>query len=58
MAIEEANVEEIIDHHRLGYRSTDQPITFINKVVGCTSTIIAELYRNAAPRPAAATSQD
>jgi manganese-dependent inorganic pyrophosphatase len=49
--VEEAEVEEIIDHHRLGYRSTDQPITFINKVVGCTATIIAELYRNAAKEP-------
>lgn len=49
--VEEASVEEIIDHHRLGYRSTDQPITFINKVVGCTSTIIAELYHNARREP-------
>ncbi len=49
--VEEASVEEIIDHHRLGFRSTDQPITFINKVVGCTSTIIAELYRNARQAP-------
>lgn len=51
--IEEASVEEIIDHHRLGHRSTDQPITFINKVVGCTCTIIAELYRNARRNPPA-----
>ncbi len=51
--VEEACVEEIIDHHRLGYRSTDQPITFINKVVGCTCTIIAELYRNARQTPPA-----
>jgi manganese-dependent inorganic pyrophosphatase len=49
--VEEATVEEIIDHHRLGYRSTDQPITFINKVVGCTCTIIAELYRNSRQNP-------
>ena len=51
--VEEAEVEEIIDHHRLGYRGTDQPITFINKVVGCTATIIAELYRNAGKEPPA-----
>ena len=49
--IEEANVEEVIDHHRLGYRTTDQPITFINKVVGCTATIIGELYRNVRQAP-------
>lgn len=49
--MEAAEVEEIIDHHRLGYRGTDQPITFINKVVGCTATIIAELYQNAGKEP-------
>ncbi|MCW1923666.1 putative manganese-dependent inorganic diphosphatase [Luteolibacter arcticus] len=49
--IEEACIEEIIDHHRLGHRRTDQPITFINKVVGCTATIIAEMYRNARCEP-------
>jgi len=52
--IEAANVEEIVDHHRLGYRSTDQPMTFINRVVGCTATIIAELYQNAHQEPPAA----
>jgi len=49
--IEEANVEEIIDHHRLGNRGTDMPITFINKVVGSTATIIAELYHTLAHTP-------
>ena len=49
--IEEAEVVEIIDHHRLGNRSTDTPITFVNKVVGATATIIAELYRNRDHRP-------
>lgn len=45
--IEEAVVEEVIDHHRLGNRNTDSPIMFINKVVGSTATIISELYRHA-----------
>jgi len=49
--IEEANVEEIIDHHRLGHRGTDLPILFINRVVGCTSTIIAELFRQSRQDP-------
>jgi len=44
--IDEASVEEIIDHHRLGNRGTDAPITFINKVVGSTATIVAELYQS------------
>jgi len=54
--IEEADIVEIIDHHRLGMRTTDQPIQFINKVVGSTSTIIAELFRGSgrAPDPATA----
>lgn len=49
--IEEASVEEIIDHHRLGHRGTDLPITFINRVVGCTCTIIGELFRFSGQQP-------
>ncbi|HPS57284.1 MAG TPA: putative manganese-dependent inorganic diphosphatase [Spirochaetota bacterium] len=37
---------EIIDHHRLGNPATTYPITFINRPVGSTSTIIAGLYRD------------
>lgn len=37
---------EIIDHHRLGNAPTAYPITFINRPVGSTSTIIAGLYRD------------
>jgi manganese-dependent inorganic pyrophosphatase len=43
--IEHYRVLEVIDHHRLGNLSTRYPITFINKVVGATCTIIANLYR-------------
>ena len=49
--IEEAEVVEIIDHHRLGNRNTDTPITFINKVVGSTATIVAELYKSHGQNP-------
>ena len=42
---EQADVIEVIDHHRLGSRSTDMPITFINRVLGSTCTIIADLFR-------------
>ena len=38
---------EIIDHHRLGNLSTKYPITFINKPVGSTATLITNLYREA-----------
>jgi manganese-dependent inorganic pyrophosphatase len=43
--IENYHVLEVIDHHRLGNFSTRYPITFINKPVGATSTIITNLYR-------------
>ncbi|MFP4303081.1 MAG: DHHA2 domain-containing protein [Spirochaetaceae bacterium] len=49
--IEEAEVVEVIDHHRIGARSTTTPITFINRVLGSTSTIIADMYRTAGLEP-------
>ncbi|MGO9308523.1 MAG: DHHA2 domain-containing protein [Spirochaetia bacterium] len=51
--IEEAEVVEIIDHHRLGARTTSLPITFINRVVGSTCTIVADLYRTSGVTPPA-----
>jgi manganese-dependent inorganic pyrophosphatase len=53
--IEEADVVEILDHHRLGSRTTALPITFINRVVGSTCTIVADLYRTNNATPPAAT---
>ena len=43
--IENYRILEIIDHHRLGNLVTRNPITFINKPVGATCTIITSLYR-------------
>jgi manganese-dependent inorganic pyrophosphatase len=43
--IENYKILEVIDHHRLGNLATKYPITFINKVVGATCTIITNLYR-------------
>lgn len=43
--IENYSIEEIIDHHRIGDLTTKQPITFLNRPVGSTSTIVANLYR-------------
>lgn len=42
--IENYKIKEIIDHHRLGNLNTRDPITFINKPVGATSTLIASLF--------------
>jgi manganese-dependent inorganic pyrophosphatase len=41
-ALEEAELTEIIDHHRLGNPFTRAPIRFTTEVVGSTSTIISE----------------
>jgi len=43
--IDHYRILEVIDHHRLGSFSTPYPITFINKVVGSTSTIVASMFR-------------
>lgn len=43
--IEHYRIIEVIDHHRIGSINTTYPITFINKPLGSTSTIIATLYQ-------------
>lgn len=43
--IEEADISEIIDHHRLGTSiETVGPVYFRNQPVGCTATIIYHMY--------------
>ena len=44
--IEEADVLEIIDHHRLGQSiETMGPVFFRNQPVGCTATIVYQIYQ-------------
>ena len=43
--IDEAEVLEIIDHHRLGSIQTMGPVFFRNQPVGCTATIIYQMYQ-------------
>lgn len=43
--IEEAEIMEIIDHHRLGSLETTMPVYFRNQPVGCTATIVYDLYQ-------------
>ena len=43
--LDEANILEIIDHHNLGAINTTLPINFRSKPVGCTSTMIYEMYK-------------
>lgn len=42
--LEQADIVEIIDHHRIGDVTTDGPIYVRNEPVGSTSTIIASMY--------------
>ena len=42
--IDEANILEIVDHHNLGTIGTTMPISFRSMPVGCTCTIIYNLY--------------
>lgn len=42
--IDEAEILEIIDHHRLGSLETMSPVYFRNQPLGCTSTIIYQMY--------------
>jgi manganese-dependent inorganic pyrophosphatase len=49
--IEEADIVEIIDHHRLGAITTLKPIRFFNDPVGATSTIIAMKFMESGLTP-------
>ncbi len=42
--LEEANILEVIDHHKIGDISTNNPINFRNMAVGSTNTIIYHLF--------------
>ncbi|MHC1721118.1 MAG: putative manganese-dependent inorganic diphosphatase [Clostridiaceae bacterium] len=42
--LEDADVIEIVDHHRIADIQTSNPIYFRNQPVGCTATIIASIY--------------
>lgn len=43
--LEDADILEIIDHHKLGDISTSKPISFRNVPVGSTCTIVYGLYK-------------
>ena len=42
----EVQILEVIDHHKLGNIPSEQPILFINRPVGSTCSIIADLFRS------------
>lgn len=43
--IQDAQILEIIDHHRLGTIETMTPVYFRNQPLGCTATIIYQMYQ-------------
>ena len=50
--IEEADILEVLDHHRLGGGlKSSQPIRFVNEPVGSTCTLVARHYRDAGIEP-------
>lgn len=52
--IEEAEILEIIDHHKVGDLTTSAPILFKNEPVGSTATIIANMYMELGRKPSVA----
>lgn len=42
--LQEAQVLEVIDHHRIGSLETMTPVFFRNQPLGCTATIIYQMY--------------
>ena len=49
--IEEADILEIIDHHKIGNINSSSPINFRNMAVGSSNTIIYEMYKEAKVKP-------
>jgi manganese-dependent inorganic pyrophosphatase len=50
--IEEADIVEVLDHHRLGGGlKSAQPIRFVNEPVGSTCTLVARQFRGAGIKP-------
>ena len=43
--LEQAEIMEIVDHHRIGSIETDGPVVFRNEPVGCTSTILYSIFQ-------------
>lgn len=43
--LEDAEILEIIDHHRIGSIETISPVFFRNQPLGCTATIVYQMYK-------------
>ena len=51
LGAEEAEIVEIIDHHKIGSINTLNPILFVNKPVGSTCTIVSQFYARVDIKP-------
>ncbi len=49
--LEQAEVVEVVDHHRLGDVQTSAPVLFRNEPVGSTTTIVASIYQEQGRTP-------
>ena len=43
--IEKAKIEAVVDHHRINNFETSEPLFYYAQPVGCTATILFELYK-------------
>ena len=43
--IENAKIDTVVDHHRINNFETSEPLFYYAQPVGCTSTLLFELYR-------------
>ncbi len=49
--LEEVPVLEVVDHHRISFTSSPEPIKYTADTVGSTCTIVARMFRGAGVRP-------
>ena len=49
--LEELPVIEVVDHHRIAFATTKDPIKYTADVVGSTCTLVAKMYRATGERP-------
>ena len=49
--LEELPVVEVVDHHRIAFAATKDPIKYTADVVGSTCTLVAKMYRGVGLRP-------
>lgn len=49
--LEDSDILEIIDHHRIGNIETLSPVYFRNQPLGCTATIVYQMYQENGLQP-------